>query len=140
MDTSALLKILGLGVIGLGFLLALLAYQLLRQEQAKAQTNPDVLRSIYFFMGFSVILCVIGIVSQYLDQRRTISELNKLVTSHEGLTKVNGKITAPTPGSPVGTTFDCAGTVSNLEAGVHIWLAVEVKGSLWPKEADLTVG
>ncbi|WP_136799472.1 MULTISPECIES: hypothetical protein [Desulfosediminicola] len=58
------LKILQIGVIGLGFLLAALAYHLLTKEQKHETPRPDILKSIYFFMSFSVVLCVIGIISQ----------------------------------------------------------------------------
>jgi len=145
------IRILGLGVIGLGFLLAFLAYRLL----SKIQPNPNrsVLRSIYFFMGFSIVLCGIGFVSQVFDQRRfqeqCETKLNELeakfdvfVKSRERLSKVSGKIEVPVRGHTVPNTFDCAGTLAGFKEGegVHIWLAVEVSGYIWPKERPLQVG
>lgn len=82
MQNLDVVQILGLGVIGLGFLLALLAYWLLRQEQARENPNPAVLRAIYLFMGFSIVLCLIGIVSQYVDGGRISRE------EHNGVLKV----------------------------------------------------
>ena len=72
LDSSALadldvVKILGYGVLGLGFLLALLAYRLLSKEQGKETPSPDTFRAIYVFMGFSLALCVLGLVSQFFD-------------------------------------------------------------------------
>lgn len=61
------LAILQIGVIGLGFLLAVLAYNLLTKEQKQNTPRSDILKSIYVFMSFSVVLCVIGIVSQVFD-------------------------------------------------------------------------
>ena len=60
-------KILGYGVLGLGFLLALLAYHLLSKEQGKQTPRPDAFRAIYVFMGFSLVLCILGLVSQFFD-------------------------------------------------------------------------
>jgi hypothetical protein len=60
-------KILGYGVLGLGFLLALLAYRLLSKEQGKQTPHPDAFRAIYVFMGFSLALCILGLVSQFFD-------------------------------------------------------------------------
>lgn len=58
------LEILRLGIIGLAFILALLAYRLLRAEQAR----PDVRRPMLFaslgFMCFSVILCALLIIEK----------------------------------------------------------------------------
>jgi hypothetical protein len=57
-------KILSYGVIGLGFLLAFLAYRLLAQEQRREQVRSEALRSIYLFMAFAVVLCLVGILGQ----------------------------------------------------------------------------
>src|SRR5260370_31206547 len=51
-------KILSYGAIGLGFLLAILAYRLLR-------AHPGKERPIYVFMGFCIVLVLIGSILQY---------------------------------------------------------------------------
>ena len=56
--------ILQIGVIGLGFLLAFLAYHLLTKEQKQNTPRSAIINSIYAFMFFSVVFCVIGIFSQ----------------------------------------------------------------------------
>jgi hypothetical protein len=68
------LKILQLGVIGLGFLLAVLAYFLLREVvraamQPDAVVNNSILKAIYVFEGFSIILVVLGLAAQVLKPR-----------------------------------------------------------------------
>jgi hypothetical protein len=142
------MKILGLGVIGLGFLLALLAYRLLGKIQLQPNPNRSVLRSIYFFMGFSIVLCGIGFASQVFEQRRSqeqseekLKKCTVLVDSRELLSKVSGKIEEPIHGSPLSNTFQSAGTLVGFkeDEGVHIWLAVEVNGKIWPKEKELQV-
>src|SRR5260370_25909522 len=49
-------KILSYGVLGLGFLLALLAYRLLTKEQGREFVRSEILRAIYVFMVFSLLL------------------------------------------------------------------------------------
>ena len=64
MSNLNIVEILQIGVIGLGFLLALLSYRLLSQEMKLEGLRPQLIRAIYVFMTFSVVLCVIGLVSQ----------------------------------------------------------------------------
>jgi hypothetical protein len=61
-----LYDILSYGVIGLGFILAMLAYQLLTREQQQRSGRSKILRAIYGFMIFSVVLCLIGFFAQFL--------------------------------------------------------------------------
>lgn len=57
-------RILGIGIIGLGFLLAFLAFRLLNREQAVAKPRETILKAINRFMIFSVGLCIIGLSSE----------------------------------------------------------------------------
>ena len=59
-------QILSYGVIGLGFLLAVLAYRLLSNEQRRDRPRSDILRAANIFMAFSVVLCAIGVGSEWL--------------------------------------------------------------------------
>ncbi len=59
-------SILQMGVTGLGFLLALLAYWLLSKEQRQDKPRPSILQSVRVFMAFSFSLCLIGLVPQVL--------------------------------------------------------------------------
>jgi hypothetical protein len=62
-------QILSYGVIGLGFLLALLAFWLLTREQKKRKPDSNILRATYVFMAFSVALCAIGGVAELSKDR-----------------------------------------------------------------------
>ena len=57
-------QILNYGVIGLGFLLAFLAYRLLSKEQQLKEPRKNILKAVNVFMGFSIVLCLIGIGSE----------------------------------------------------------------------------
>jgi hypothetical protein len=69
MTTFDPLKALSYGVIGLGFLLAFLAYRLLTREQSRKAADPNVLRATYVFMFFSLALTCLGLVSEFLRYR-----------------------------------------------------------------------
>ena len=59
-NVDGIVQILGLGAIGLGFLLAVLAYRLLTNEQEKKTPSQGILRAIYVYMAFSLALLLIG--------------------------------------------------------------------------------
>ncbi len=61
-------EILGYGVIGLGFLLAFLAYRLLMAEQKRSTVRKNMLTAIKIFMGFSFSLCGLGLASELLKR------------------------------------------------------------------------
>lgn len=54
-------KVLSFGAIGLGFLLALFAYRLLAAEQGRANSRASMLKAVYVFMAFSIVLTLIGL-------------------------------------------------------------------------------
>lgn len=53
-------KILGYGVIGLGFLLAFMAYRLLSEEQKKPRPTDKMLKAIREYMYFSIAITILG--------------------------------------------------------------------------------
>ena len=57
-------QILSLGVIGLGFFLALFSYKLLSTEQKKDEPRPAIIKAIYGFMLFSISLCIVGFLGE----------------------------------------------------------------------------
>jgi hypothetical protein len=68
-------RILSYGAVGLGFLLAFLAYRLLAKEQAGARPRPTMIRAIYSFMGFSFLLCLLGFVGEFLKTKTQESSI-----------------------------------------------------------------
>ena len=57
-------EILKYGIIGLGALLGILAYFLITKEQNSSNERPKLITSIYVFMFFSIVLIVIGAVTE----------------------------------------------------------------------------
>jgi hypothetical protein len=64
------LKILQLGIIGLGFLLAVLAFLLLWKVAKRDNPAPQLLKAIYVLEGFSIALVILGRVAQLLQVLR----------------------------------------------------------------------
>lgn len=48
--------------------------------------------------------------------------------------KVRGAIHEPHPNDNPGKTILCSGTVTGMQPGLSLWLAVEVGEKVWPKE------
>ncbi len=82
-------QILSYGVIGLGFLLAFLAYRLLTREQQRDEPRPSMVRAIYTFMAFSLFLCVIGFGSEFSKSNANLEFLEEQAKSAEKLGQEN---------------------------------------------------
>jgi hypothetical protein len=80
-------NILSYGVIGLGFLLALLAFRLLGNEQRKDQPSKSILVSIHVFMIFSILLCVLGFASEYFHGGKS-----SLTSDQDATNKLNEQV------------------------------------------------
>jgi hypothetical protein len=55
---------------------------------------------------------------------------------------VSGKIVQPKEtATHESRKIECSGTVSKFhkESGLHLWLAVEIRGGIWPKGSELAV-
>ena len=66
MDKFNIVQILSVGVIGLGFLLAIMAYNLLSKEQKKDIPREPLLKAISKFMAFSLAMALIGVGSELI--------------------------------------------------------------------------
>jgi hypothetical protein len=91
-------QILGYGITGLAFLLALFAYLLLRSEQKKRSPNQKIINAIFVFEIFAICLAIIGLSYEVFrwshdqananlqDQlKRTNGELDSAKSTIEGL-------------------------------------------------------
>lgn len=71
MTNVDIVKILQIGVVGLGFLLALLAFRLLRHAQGSSSPSKPMVNPVYVFMLFSFALCILGLVPEALKHLRS---------------------------------------------------------------------
>jgi hypothetical protein len=53
--------------------------------------------------------------------------------------RVRGDIKRPAPNEEIGDTFVASGSAKGLQQGLHLWLAIEIEGRIWPKEGVLQV-
>jgi len=72
-------NLLAYGAIGLGLALAVLAYLLLRKEQTFARPRAQILRAIYVFMGFSLILSAAGFLGEYNKLQMNLNSSRSLI-------------------------------------------------------------
>jgi hypothetical protein len=72
-------QVLSLGAIGLGFFLAIFAYRLLTREQRVNEPRSNILRAIYIYMTFALVLVLLGILGRYLDSETTANSQNSLL-------------------------------------------------------------
>lgn len=68
-NLDIVVQILKIGVIGLGFLLAFMAYKLIAKEQERPTIRRSFIWVTSIFMGFSLIISFVGIGSEYLIHR-----------------------------------------------------------------------
>lgn len=89
MENIDVLQILQTGLPGLVFLLSLLSYRLLSQEQGKEKPNEKVLNSICRFMYINVLLAVLTISSPILESYLKKPVLNEPLVENSFETQVS---------------------------------------------------
>jgi hypothetical protein len=109
---SSVVQILGYGTIGLGFLLAFLAYRLLNREQSIESPREGILKAISKFMIFSFSLCGLGLSSELA--REYFAKNDKIIKT---LNPVDGSV-GPLTIDELNQTRDAAERFLNqLDAG-----------------------
>ena len=86
-------EILKYGIIGLGAILAFLAYLLLTQEQKKTEPRSKILTATYVFMTFSLILIASGIFSDWSHSYQTPTKTTNESTTGFQKGALNGSYT-----------------------------------------------
>ncbi len=70
----------------------------------------------------------VGFVPEYLaTSSKNVIELAK------------GEIQIPKQSQLVNSAIRCSGWAEDIRPGCHLWLAVEIKGRIWPKEREIFV-
>jgi hypothetical protein len=59
------------------------------------------------------------------------------VRGRYSVNSVKGTITSPEASASVPRSFRSTGSTSDVGSDVHLWLAVEVNGLIWPKEGEI---
>ena len=77
--------------------------------------------------------------TQFLPDISFIGDSRLILREHSMLDWVKGDITKPQPSHMVHDVMACSGWVEGLGSNLHLWLAVEIKGCIWPKEGEIFV-
>lgn len=76
--------------------------------------------------------------TQFISEIPFVSdESGKLLTSQSSLDWVRGEISEPSPNHGVDDVISCSGWAEGIGSGLHLWLAVEISGRIWPKEGEI---
>lgn len=84
----------------------------------------------------AAVASIIVVLIQKFVRDRSKKESERI---NAALNRVKGGIDQPTANQQVGRTIHCTGWARNLEAGLHLWLAVETGGCIWFKEDELYI-
>jgi hypothetical protein len=91
-------------------------------------------------------LNLIDINKAAIDYAQIISEIpfisdtsTTFFKRRTSLDMVRGEINEPKPDQVVERTINCSGWVEGIGPGCHLWLAVEDRGFIWPKEREIIV-
>jgi len=87
--------ILKLGLIGLGFLLAVIAAWLINAEQKRDKVRPELLKAIYVFMVFSLVLAG-GALASEVYRLKNQADLSKIPAFSEDTTQKVTELTEKT--------------------------------------------
>ena len=109
-------EILKMGLPGLVFLLSVLSFKLLSQEQRKKQPSPPILRTIRQFMYINILLAMLTVAAPFV-------ETAYFPTSTAGVYSVEAKLS--------GTTLDAgkAAVCSNAKYGGRYILITDIRTS-----------
>ncbi len=77
--------------------------------------------------------------TQFLPDISFISDSSVILRDRTVLDWVKGEISQPPSSHLVNDVIHCSGWVEGVGSSLHLWLAVEIKGCIWPKEGEIFV-
>jgi len=98
----------------------------------------EVWQSVLGLLSFIVALTAVYLVVNRVEEpHRALQPAQDSVQVQ--LNQVRGTIDKPRPNEAVGRKIECSGHAVGLTSGLHLWLATEVHGLLWPKGSEIHV-
>jgi hypothetical protein len=88
---------------------------------------------------------------EQLPVRKAVEEYNRVnseisfvseyqvASSKNVIELAKGEIQIPIQNQSVNSVIRCSGWAEDIRPGCHLWLAVEIKGRIWPKEREIFV-
>jgi len=77
--------------------------------------------------------------TQFLPDISFIGDSSTLSRDHSMLDWVKGEITQPHSSHSVPDVITCSGWAEGVGSNLHLWLAVQLKNYIWPKEGEIFV-
>ena len=98
----------------------------------------DVWQSVLGLLSFiAALIAVFFVVNRVVEPHHLLQPAQNSIQVQ--LNRVRGKIDRPMRGQTVGSKIECSGSATGLAQGLHLWLATEVRGLLWPKGDEVYV-
>jgi hypothetical protein len=88
-------------------------------------------------MDKTIWVAIIGVIGTVLGAVIPWFLGRKSASRNETYDNVTGSFSEPQPNDAVSRTIQCSGVVTGLQPGLHLWLAVETGGLVWPKESKV---
>jgi hypothetical protein len=77
--------------------------------------------------------------TQFLPDISFVGDSSTVSGDHSTLDWVKGEITQPHSSHAVPNVITCSGWAEGLGSNLHLWLAVQIKNCIWPKEGEIFV-
>ena len=99
----------------------------------------QVWQSVIGLLSFvAALIAVFLVINRVETPQQALQPAQNVVQVQ--LNQVRGAIDEPRAGQSVARKIECSGWAKDVNAGVHLWLATEVDGLLWPKGSEAYVG
>ena len=92
---------------------------------------PD---NLVWLLSVVILALLVGYIATTVDARHRPPALQLVAPQRPRAT-----IDAPSPNQLVVRTIPCNGSATGIQPDLHLWLAVEANGFIWPKEGEVYV-
>ena len=96
--------------------------------------RPVVPDNLLWLLAAVILGPLLGYIITDVAARRSLTSEGK-----EDSQGPRGTIFEPRANQTVRRTINCSGSATGLRPGMHLWLAVESNGFIWPKETSIRV-
>ena len=90
---------------------------------------PD---NLVLLLSVVILALLVGYIATAVDARHRPPALQLVAPQRPRAT-----IDAPSPNQIVVRTIPCSGSATGIQPDMHLWLAVEANGFIWPKEGEV---
>jgi hypothetical protein len=96
--------------------------------------RPVVPDNLLWLLAVVILAPLLGYIITDLVARRSLASDTEKFPQ-----RPRAKIDEPLPNQIVKRTINCSGSATGIQPGMHLWLAVEANGFIWPKEGEVVL-